>query len=121
MLLLLLLFLLLPLHLCNDPATPVHCHTFVPLGVIIAQLVEYLQAPVPFVMGMPTSFLYTREVLESLTSSVVVQIDTDTVRKCALRAASHVISCPCRCLLALVVAASRSCLPCLLTVVCSGR
>ena len=44
------------------------------------QLAEYLQAPVPFVMGMPTSFLFTRGVPEALVTAVVVHLDTDTVR-----------------------------------------
>jgi hypothetical protein len=50
---------------------------------VVVQLAEYLQAPVPFVMGMPTSFLFTRGVPEALVTAVVVHLDTDTV--CGMR------------------------------------
>ena len=50
-------------------------HVYVPL--LPLQLIEYASAPMPFVMGMPTAMLGTREGLECVVNSVVVHVDLD--------------------------------------------
>ena len=52
-------------------------HVYVPL--LPAQLLEYLSAPVPFIMGVHTSALASQEGIESLPSSVVVHLDYNKV------------------------------------------
>ena len=52
-------------------------HVYVPL--LPTQLLEYLSAPVPFIMGVHTSCLASQEGIESLPSSVVVHLDFNKV------------------------------------------
>lgn len=52
-------------------------HVYVPL--LPVQLLEYLSAPVPFIMGVHTSALASHEGIESLPSSVVVHLDYNNV------------------------------------------
>jgi hypothetical protein len=52
-------------------------HVYVPL--LPTQLLEYLSAPVPFIMGVHTSCLASQEGIESLPFSVVVHLDFNKV------------------------------------------
>lgn len=50
------------------------------MPVLPLQLIEYLQAPVPFLMGIHTDFMATNEGMDCITSAVVVHADQDKVR-----------------------------------------
>jgi hypothetical protein len=52
-------------------------HVYIPL--LPRPLVGYLQAPVPFIIGIPSSFLHTPDVAESVALCVIVEIDRDKV------------------------------------------
>jgi len=55
-------------------------HVYVPL--LPLQYLEYLQAPVPFIMGVHTDFLSTRTAVESVASVVMVHLDFNKVCQC---------------------------------------
>lgn len=56
-------------------------HVYVPL--LPSQLTEYLQAPVPFIMGIPTNVLLNTDLTEISTTCVLVDLEADDVRVCA--------------------------------------
>lgn len=53
-------------------------HVYVPL--LPLQFLEYLQAPVPFIMGVHTDFLSTRTAVDCVSSVVMVHLDFNKVR-----------------------------------------
>ena len=68
-------------------------HVYVPL--LPLQFLEYLQAPVPFIMGVHTDFLSTRTAVDCVASVVMVHLDFNKVRRlaaCPCAAAVHVAS-----------------------------
>ena len=48
-------------------------HIYIPM--LPLQLLEYLQAPVPFIMGIHTDYLATKEGLDCLGTCVIVHLD----------------------------------------------
>ena len=55
----------------------VWAHALVP--VLPLQMLQFLQAPCPYVMGLHTDFLETQEGMDALVTSVIVHLDVDKV------------------------------------------